>query len=113
MMRRAAYEAKRGNEKASFRLFRYEVYPAEVRFVKAELETYRGTVKARVRVSRRGLSCLTSPFVADDGRTRVFVAFRDAERFVSDGAGTARRAKRRGRGAMTGETATEIQRTVS
>ena len=71
MMRRASYEAKRGNEKASFRLFRYEVYPAEVRFVKAELETYRGTMKARV--SRRGLSCLTSPVVADDGRTRVFV----------------------------------------
>ena len=102
MMRRASYEAKRGNEKASFRLFRYEVYPAEVRFVKAELETY-----------RRGLSCLTSPVVADDGRTRVFVVFRDAERFVSDGAGTARRAKRCGRGAVTGETATEIQRTVS
>ena len=74
-----------------------EVYPAD--------KTY--------RVSRRGQSCLTSPVVADDGRTRVFVAFRDAERFVSDGAGTARRAKRGGRGAVTGETATEIQRTVS
>ena len=49
-----------------------------------------GARPARVRVSRRGLSCLTSPVVADDGRTRVFVAFRDAERFVSDGAGTAR-----------------------
>ena len=53
------------------------------------------------------------PLVADDGRMHVFVAFRDAERFVSDGAGTARRAKRRGQGAVTGETATEIQRVVS
>ena len=36
--------------------------------------------------------------------------FRDAERFVSDDAGRARRAKRRGRGAVTGETAMEVNR---
>ena len=70
------------------------------------------------------MSGLTSPLVADDGRVRVFVTFRDAERFVSDGAGTypppqapegiarwgARRAKRCGRGAVTGETAMGINR---
>ena len=89
--------------------------------------TREGARPARVRVSRRGLSGLTLSLVADDGRMRVFVTFRDAERFVSDGAGTypppqapegiarwgARRAKRRGQGAVTGETAMEIRRVVS
>ena len=67
---------------------------------------------ARVRLSRRSLGGLTLPRVADDGRMRAFVTFRDAERFVSDDAGTARRAKRRGRGAVTGETEMEIRRVV-
>ena len=52
------------------------------------------------------------PRVADDGRMRAFVTFRDAERFVSDDAGTARRAKRRGGGEVTGETEMEIRRVV-
>ena len=35
----------------------------------------------------RNPSGSTSPVVADNGRTRIFVEFRDAERFVSDDAG--------------------------
>ena len=49
--------------------------------------TREGARPARVRVSRRGLSGLTSPVVAGNERTSVFATFRDAERFVSDGAG--------------------------
>ena len=41
------------------------------------------------------------------------MSIRDAEHFVSDDAGTTRRAKRRGQGAVTGETKMGIKRIVN
>ena len=48
-----------------------------------------------------------------NGWNRIFVSIRDAEHFVSDDAGTTRRAKRRGQGAVTGETKMGIKRIVN
>ena len=48
-----------------------------------------------------------------NGWNHVFVSIRDAEHFVSDDAGTTRRAKRGGQGAVTGETKMGIKRIVN
>ena len=48
-----------------------------------------------------------------NGWNRIFVSIRDAEHFVSDDAGTTRRAKRGGQGAVTGETKMGIKRIVN
>ena len=108
MVQCASHEAGRENEKASFRLFRYNMRCQPTK----ERDGRQGHGGDGEGMGRRSLSGLTLPRVADDGRMRAFVTFRDAERFVSDDAGTARRAKRRGRGAVTGETEMEIRRVV-
>ena len=51
--------------------------------------------------------------VIGNGWNRIFVSIRDAEHFVSDDAGTTRRAKRGGQGAVTGETKMGIKRIVN
>ena len=51
--------------------------------------------------------------VIGNGWNRIFVSIRDAEHFVSDDAGTTRRAKRGGQGAVTGETKMGTKRIVN